>query len=260
VWVADYCRPLPLAALATVEGLPLPGVVALALLAGSLVVVAPSLSILLSLLVLSLILLMLLALLFLLALMALLLLPGLLLLLTLLTASSPGGPALLAVPLDPSLRLVPSATLLWAARPLSAPLDALSVRPGVAALLAVLVGLAPLLSSSASLAPAPLPVLLAALGLLPALLLVTVLGFASFGLFAELIALNRTENFLHLALALVFLGSDSASAHAETVPDRTHSNGRRRHQAPERRASGPPNAFRAPFDGRTPRSGVQTWR
>lgn len=35
--------------------------------------------------------------------------------------------------------------------------------------------------------------------------LVTVLGFAFFGLFAELIALNTADNFLHLALALVFL-------------------------------------------------------
>lgn len=35
--------------------------------------------------------------------------------------------------------------------------------------------------------------------------LVTVLGFAFFGLFAELIALNAADNVLHLALALVFL-------------------------------------------------------
>lgn len=35
--------------------------------------------------------------------------------------------------------------------------------------------------------------------------LVTVLGFVFFGLFAELIALNTADNFLHLILALVFL-------------------------------------------------------
>jgi len=37
-------------------------------------------------------------------------------------------------------------------------------------------------------------------------LLVTVLGFVLFDLFADLIALNTADNFLHLALAVVFLG------------------------------------------------------
>ncbi|WP_276261097.1 DUF4383 domain-containing protein [Haloglomus litoreum] len=36
-------------------------------------------------------------------------------------------------------------------------------------------------------------------------LLVTILGFALFDLFADLIALNTADNFLHLALAVVFL-------------------------------------------------------
>jgi hypothetical protein len=37
-------------------------------------------------------------------------------------------------------------------------------------------------------------------------LLVTVLGFVLFDLFADLIALNTADNVLHLALAVVFLG------------------------------------------------------
>jgi hypothetical protein len=37
-------------------------------------------------------------------------------------------------------------------------------------------------------------------------ILVTVLGFALFDRFAELIALNTADNVLHLALAVVFLG------------------------------------------------------
>jgi hypothetical protein len=37
-------------------------------------------------------------------------------------------------------------------------------------------------------------------------LLVTILGFVLFDLFADLIALNTADNFLHLALAVVFLG------------------------------------------------------
>jgi hypothetical protein len=37
-------------------------------------------------------------------------------------------------------------------------------------------------------------------------LLVTILGFVLFDLFANLIALNTADNFLHLALAVVFLG------------------------------------------------------
>lgn len=37
-------------------------------------------------------------------------------------------------------------------------------------------------------------------------LLVAVLGFALTGLFADLINLNAADNFLHLALAVVFLG------------------------------------------------------
>lgn len=54
-------------------------------------------------------------------------------------------------------------------------------------------------------------------------LLVTILGFVAFDLLADLIALNTADNFLHLALAVVFLGVGFAAGNTRgRTGNRTH--------------------------------------